>query len=78
MVADILPFLQGASFDPETTRVMGAAYDKASKMLHDRGQPYIVQEVIARNIIELARTGERDPDKICERVMIAFGFNPER
>jgi hypothetical protein len=77
MTADILPFLKGGSFDPEMTHAMGAAYDKARKMLHDKGQPFIVQEIIARNIIEVARTGERDPDKICARVMISFGFKIE-
>jgi hypothetical protein len=77
MAVDILPFLKGTSFDPETTRVMGTAYDKARKMLHDKGQPFIVQEVIARNIIAVARAGERDPDKICAQVLVSFGFKPE-
>ena len=78
MSADILPFLKGGSFDTEATNAMGAAYDKARKMLHDKGQPAIVQEVIARHIIEIARSGERDPDKICERVLTSFGLKLDR
>jgi hypothetical protein len=30
------------------------------------GQPYVINEVIARRIISLARQGERDVDKLCE------------
>ena len=48
---------------------MGQAYDKA------RGQPAIVNEIIARRIIEIAKTGERDPDELCERMLSAFGMD---
>ena len=53
---------------------MGIAFDLATRSLHDKGQPPLVQEVIAEQIIEIAKTGERDPDKICERVLQAFGI----
>jgi hypothetical protein len=39
---------------------MGEAFDAACKALHDRGQPTVVYEVIARRIIAAARKGERD------------------
>ena len=74
MSATIVPFLRDNSFDPEMTQIMGAAYDKARKMLHDRGQPAVVQEVIARRVIDIAQTGERDPDQICQRAMTALGL----
>ena len=72
MSATIIPFLQGCSFDPDITRAMGVAYDKTRKMLHDRGQPEVVQEVIAQRIINVAKTGERDPDRICQRAMTSL------
>ena len=75
MSASIIPFLKDDSFDTEVTSAMGQAYDKARKLLHDRGQPAIVNEIIARRIIEIAKTGERDPDKLCERVLSAFGMD---
>ena len=28
-----------------------------------------------RRIIEIAKKGERDPDKLCERVLSAFGMD---
>jgi hypothetical protein len=65
--------LQGQSFDPETIEVMGKAYDKAKRRLHDTGQPALVQEVIARRIIDIAATGERDPDQIARRALEALG-----
>ena len=53
MSADILPFLKGRFFDADATRAMGEAFDHARRMLHDRGQPTIVQELIARRIIDI-------------------------
>ena len=43
---------------------MGEAYDMARKELHDRGQPIIVQEVLAGRIIALVKSGQRDPAKM--------------
>ena len=54
---------------------MGKAFDKARQMLHDRGQPDIVNEIIARRIIELAEAGEHDPDRLCERALATFGID---
>ncbi len=56
---------------------MGEAYDKARKMLHDKGQPDVVQEIIARRIVEVAMTGERDPDQLAKRALQAFGIGIE-
>jgi hypothetical protein len=53
MTADILPFLKGRSFDDAATEAMCMAYDKARRMLHDRGQPSVIQEIIAKRIIDL-------------------------
>ncbi len=75
MSATIVPFLKDGSFDPETVHAMGDAFDRARKLLHDRGQPSVVQEIIAKRIIEIARTGERDADKMCKRVLTAFGID---
>lgn len=52
---------------------MGAAFDKACQMLRDGGQPDVAKELIAKRIIELARNGERNPDRLCERVLAAMG-----
>ena len=77
MGIDTLPFLQNGTLDSDATQVMGEAYDKARKMLHDKGQPDVVQEIIARRIVEVAMTGERDPDQLAKRALQAFGIGIE-
>ena len=57
---------------------MNSAYGKACRMLHDKGQPAVVQEVIARRIAEIAKAGERDPNKICERVLADLGLQRDQ
>jgi hypothetical protein len=64
-VASILPFIKGqTSFDDRMTRILGEAFDAACKELHDRGQPDLVHEVIAKRIIEAAKKGECDPIRL--------------
>ena len=60
-MGDIVELFRKSDFDPETVRVLCDAYDKASRWLHDNGQPDIVKEVIARRIISLAKKGSVIP-----------------
>ena len=69
-------FFQDTSFDPETTHIMSQAFECACKALHDFGQPVMVQDIIAKRIIDIAKTGERDPDRLCYRTLQAFGLPP--
>jgi hypothetical protein len=64
-VVSILPFIRkgGWVFDDDATRIMGEAFDRR-KTLHDKGQPQIVYEVIAKRIIDAAKNGERDPVRL--------------
>ena len=71
MEAKILPIRSDRSFDAETTRAMGLAFDIAKLALHD--SPTLVHDVIARRIIELAATGVRDPDELAKRALHAVG-----
>jgi hypothetical protein len=62
----IRSFLErGHSFDDEAIRVMGLAYEFARSELRIIGKNEL-KEKIATRIIELAATGERDPDKLCD------------
>jgi hypothetical protein len=74
-VASILPFNRkaGTVFDDRITEIMGEAFDSACKELHDSGQPSIVYEVIARRIIDATGTGERDPVRLRNVGLAAFG-----
>src|SRR6266480_1238708 len=70
----IRPFLTGQIFDPETTRIMGVAFEIAytAFRLADRGP---AEAIVAQRIIELASAGERNPDLLCEKVLFEFA-NP--
>ena len=68
--------LGAGSFDPVTTKAMGAAFDAACRELHDKGQPSIVRELIAKQIIAATKTGERDPSRLCDVALRAAGFTP--
>ena len=60
----ITSFLQGQTFDPESTHAMGVAFDRACQSLRlaDKNDP--VTKIVARKIIEAAAAGERDPDRL--------------
>jgi hypothetical protein len=70
------PICYDATFDPEMTQIMGLAYEGACKALHDVGQPAMVQDVIAKQIIAIAKTGERDANQLCKRALEALGLPP--
>jgi hypothetical protein len=76
-VTTILQFIETAGlagvFDDHATKVMGQAFEAACKDLHDTGQPDLVCEVIAKRIIEAANVGERDPEKLRDWALTAFG-----
>jgi len=78
MGTDFLPLLKERYYDPDAIGVMGDAYDMARKMLHDRGRPHVVQEVIAKNIImDFTRTGDRDPARLAQRALRKFGIEAD-
>src|SRR6202048_5393474 len=68
----------GAVFGPTSTYGMGQAFGCACRSLHEIGQlDNALKEVIAKRIVELARDGERDPDKLCEHTLQTLRFFPE-
>ena len=69
----VVELFRETSFDPDTLRIMGAAFECAQAALDDRGQPEIVYEVIAKRIIAMASDGERDVLVLAERALEALG-----
>jgi len=65
----IRPFLNGQTFDPETARLVGIAFETARAAIKRRAD--LSDEMIARTIIELAKAGERDVDVLCEAALNA-------
>lgn len=68
-MSDVATLFREAAFDPDEVEHLCLAYDKACRSLHDRGQPPVVLEIIAKRIIEAAKRGERDPDRLCEAAL---------
>jgi hypothetical protein len=71
----ITPYLQLKVFDPETTRAMGVAFDKACQRLGLSLTPDAMTESVAKVIIDLAEAGETDAEQLYQRALAHFG-NP--
>jgi hypothetical protein len=69
----IRPYLNGHRFDEETVRVLGAAFVIARVALRLQDREDLAQKVIATKLIELAKQGERDPDRLAEQVLAMVG-----
>jgi hypothetical protein len=65
----ITPFLNGEQFDQETVRILGVAFEQVCIGLRTGDCADDVNQAIANKIIELAKTGERNPDLLCERAL---------
>ena len=79
-MASILPFIRKAAtaFDDHAARLMGEAFDAACKDLHDKGQPSIVYEVIAKRIIDSFKDGERDTDRLRKAGLAGLGARDDK
>jgi hypothetical protein len=66
----IRPFLNGEYFDQETVRILGVAFAQVCIALRiGECDDDHVKQAIANKIIALAKTGERNPDVLCERAL---------
>jgi hypothetical protein len=68
---NIVP-IQNIEFDDAATSAMGEAFDKACNSLRNFGS---APEIIATLIIAAAKNGERDPTRLHEQVLEAFGID---
>lgn len=66
--------LRGLVFDPETTKAITTAYERACSELRlvDRTDP--LTELVAKTIISVAEKGERDPDRLRQMAMEKLGM----
>ncbi len=60
----ITPYLDDLDVDPEAKRVLGVALEKTRVSLGLTDD--FANELIAKQIVELAKAGERNPDLLCE------------
>jgi hypothetical protein len=68
----IYRLLQNSAFGPEEIDRMTIAYEEALRVLGltDRADP--MTEILAKKIVEIAQTGERDPIRICTSAVAAI------
>ena len=64
-----VPNNSNSVFDPEAVKALASAFEDACAALHlDRNDPRAT--IVAKKIIERARCGECDPNRLREAVMI--------
>ena len=68
------PLFLGAGFDPETMQTLDRAFDQACAALRSLGNAESIQEIIANEIVDRARQGERDPVLLSEHALQVFGI----
>lgn len=69
----VVQLFQEAAFGPELTRVMSEAFERATRSLHDTGQPDLIKEIMAKRIIDAVRRGVRDPGELCMEATRSLG-----
>jgi hypothetical protein len=81
-MSNVNPPFQNLSLDPAEMLAVNAAYDLACQTLQNIGQLEVDREIIARGILQAAKAGERDANKLCERAihgLTAFDYRqPDR
>jgi len=68
------PYLSRQAFGPEVTQAMGAAFDAVCRALAIGSTGVVHPRIVARKIIELAQTGERDPERMRDLALETFRF----
>src|SRR5262245_16921238 len=74
----ITPYLKGPYyFDLKTKRALGMALDMACISLCTGDRDEHLKQAIANKLIALARTGERNPEVLCDKALDAICKGPE-
>jgi hypothetical protein len=68
--------LSSRAFDPETTSLLGAAFDKAWQAVQTSGSPLAdekhaaaTREILAKNILAAGHRGDRDINQLVEEAL---------
>jgi len=70
-------YLANTHFKPETVAKICEAFEIAKRAMHDHGQPELIQEILARKIIDLAQRGETNPARLSQRALHDLGLPHE-
>lgn len=70
----IYKLIANGSFGPQEIEVMSAAYESALIDLGIANRDDLVTELIAKSIVNVISTGERNPEIVKERAINALGL----
>ncbi|HEY6257348.1 MAG TPA: hypothetical protein VIY51_16315 [Xanthobacteraceae bacterium] len=80
----IVPLLTSAAFDSETARLLGLAFEaawqtakKSFSALPGDADAASERELLAKSIIEMAKQGERDHDRLVENALAHLARSKE-
>jgi len=68
----IYQFLKDSDFGPEETKIIGAAYQRACEELGLTNKSEQIKQLVAKRVLAIAQTGERNPQWISDRVVRDF------
>ena len=54
------------NFDQDSIRNLALAFDYVQTELREHGKLVLMEDVLAKRIVELAENGERDSEKLCD------------
>jgi hypothetical protein len=74
----LTPYLKGGVFEPKEIEAMSAAYAAVCRSLHLAERYDGVTEIVARKVIEIAGTGERDPERLHDLVLLTLNESGQR
>jgi hypothetical protein len=74
VLANVLEFtrVEAPAFDEHASRAMGEAFASACAKLHDSNLSKPLGEIIAERLIEAAKRGECDPERLCSIAIAAM------
>ena len=73
MESSVTPLFRARGFDDRETARLGQAYDIACRSIHPKGRAPVIQETLARKIIQAAQQGERNPDRLAALALRFLG-----
>jgi hypothetical protein len=66
----LTPYLKEAAFEPKAIEAMTAAFEAVCKSLQLAKRDDPISQIVARKIVDIARTGERDPQRMHDLVLL--------
>jgi hypothetical protein len=74
----LTPYLKGAVFEPKAIEAMNTAFEAVCKTLQLLNRDDPLTQLVARTIIDVARSGEHEPQRIHDLALLALKEQDQR